>query len=117
MSSKKKTSKAPAAKPQATGARVIDFDALLGNWPTIVIDGVSITGREMTTPEAAAWRDLAGKEEDIEAQYALVHQYVTARGANVTLEWVQSIPRSFWDHFILGIYTNKWPGEEGAEGK
>lgn len=113
-----KSKKKVTAPKAASGARVINFDSLLGNWPTIVIDGVSIIGREMTTPEAAAWKALAGQEEDITAQYALVHQYVTARGADVTLEWVQSIPRSFWDHFIVGIYANKWPGHEaGVEGK
>lgn len=122
MSSKSMTSKAkikaPTPKPKTTGARVIDFDALLGNWPTIVIDGVSIIGREMTTPEAKAWRDLAGQEEDLDAQYALIHRYVTARGADVTLEWTQTIPRSFWDYFILGIIAGQWPDqEEGAEGK
>lgn len=121
---KSKGRSAPAPKP--VGPRVINFDALLGNWPTIVIGGVEIIGREMNVPEAATWKALALKfqesgdtQENLDAQFAFIHQLVTARGADVTLDWLQNIPRSFWDNFLIGLYANSWPGQAdgGAEGK
>lgn len=112
MSSKKKQT---PSKP--AGARVIDFNALLGNWPIIRIGDIEITGRELSIPEAEAWLE-AERSDNAAQQTKLALQFINDRGATVDMKWVQAQPRTFLRAFVKGLYGAGWPGEEeGAEGK
>ncbi len=112
MSNKKKTNKAPA---RLTG-RVIDFNSLLGNWPTIQIGDQQIEGRHVNQVEKLAWLE-AEVSEDLAAQQTWLVGALNARGANVDIEWVQQWPDTFLVALAKGLYGNGWPGEEGVEGK
>lgn len=95
--------------------RVIDLNALLGNWPTIEWDGASFTGRHVNQPEKLAWLE-AEKSGDADAQRAWLVAALNARDADVTDEWVRSQPDVVLVALVKGLHGLGWPGEEGAEG-
>lgn len=111
MSSKKKP-----AKPAPTGGRVIDFDALLGNYPTIRMGGIQFVGRHVNQTEKAQWREAA-LADDVAGQKRFLVAALNARGADVDEAWVEQWPDAFLVAIVDGLHGLGWPGEEGAEGK
>lgn len=105
MSSKKKP-QAPAAK----ASNVISLDALLGNWPMVELAGVRFEGRHFSQREKAAWLK-AEQGGDPEQQCRVVLDAIRARGAEVTMEWVEAQPDVFLVAVVTGLYGSGWPGE------
>lgn len=104
-------------KDSTTGGRVIDFDALLGNWPRIKLGDQTIEGRHVNQTEKARWVD-AERADDAAAQRAFVVDALNARGATVDDAWVAQFPDAFLVALIRGLFGHGWPGEEaGVEGK
>lgn len=106
MSSKKNAPKTPAPAP----SNVISLDALLGNWPTIELAGIQFTGRHFSQTEKAAWL-AAEAGDDPTAQRQLVLDALNARGAGVTLDWVNAQPDVYLVAIVHGLYGNGWPGD------
>ena len=106
MSGKKKT----ASKPPASAGNIISLDALLGNWPTIQLGGVQFEGRHFTQREKAAWL-TSEQNDDADSQRQIVLDAVRARGADVTMEWIDAQPDVFLAAIVRGLYGTGWPGE------
>lgn len=112
--SKKSKAKGKDASPST---RVIDFNALLGNWPTITLGDIEIEGRHVNQTERLAWAE-AERADDPVTQRAWLTNVLNARGADVTDEWVSEQPDLFLVALVRGLHGLGWPGEEeGAEGK
>lgn len=104
-------------KKQAPTGRVIDFNALLGNYPTIQIGDQSIEGRHVNQTEKAKWLE-AELGDDVDAQRAWLVDALNARGASVDVEWVNQWPDAFLVALVKGLHGLGWPGEEeGDAGK
>lgn len=108
------------SKPKQTPApagRVIDFNALLGNWPTITIGDQAVEGRHVNQTEKMRWLD-AERNDDATAQHEWLVGALNARGATVDTEWVSQWPDAFLVALVKGLHGFGWPGEEaGVEGK
>lgn len=111
----KKSTKKSAPKSPAAG-RVIDFNSLLGNWPTITIGDQSFEGRAVNQTEKARWVELE-RSGDPEGQHEWLVTVLNDRGAEVDTEWVAQWPDAFLVALVQGLHGLPWPGEEGAEGK
>lgn len=111
MSSKKKPT------PKTAPGRVIDFNALLGNYPTIQIGDQSVEGRAVNQTEKMRWLE-AETTDDVQAQRDWLVTALNARGATVDAEWVNQWPDAFLVALVKGLHGLGWPGDEaGAEGK
>lgn len=97
------------------GGRVIDFNALLGNWPQVQIGDRSFEGRHVNQVEKLRWME-AERSDDAAGQHAFVVDALNARGADVDLEWVQQWPDKALVAIVRGLHGFGWPGEEGVEG-
>ena len=110
MSSKPKK----PVKASPTG-RVINFDALLGNWPTITIGDVTFEGRHVNQTEKAAWLE-AESTDDVTAQRRFLVGALNARGASVDDAWVTQWPDAYLIAIVRGLFGAGWPGDEAREG-
>lgn len=111
MSTKKKPT------PNTAPGRVIDFNALLGNWPSITIGDRTFEGRAVNQTEKARWAELE-RSDDAAEQHAWLVAALNARGADVDTEWVSQWPDAFLVALVQGLHGLPWPGDEaGAEGK
>lgn len=96
-------------KTKAPGG-TISLDALLGNWPTIELAGVTFEGRHFSQTEKAAWI-AAEQADDAAGQRELVQAALVARGADVDAEWVEAQPDVYLVAIVKGLYGQGWPGE------
>lgn len=101
------------AKSKASG-KVIDFNTLLGNWPSINIGDVIIEGRHVNQREKLAWLE-AEAAGDADQQRVVLVDLLNARGAEVDAEWLQQWPDAFLVALVKGLHGLGWPGEEGGE--
>lgn len=103
MSSKKKPS---PPRP----SNVISLDALLGNWPTIELAGITFEGRHFSQTEKAAWTK-AEQADDAPAQREVILAAIQARGGDITSDWLDAQPDVFLVALVRGLYGLGWPGE------
>jgi len=97
--------------------KIIDFNTLLGNWPSITIGDQVIEGRHVNQREKLAWLE-AEAAGDADAQRRVLTELLTTRGAEVDDEWLQQWPDAFLVALVRGLHGLGWPGEseDGGEG-
>ena len=94
--------------------RVIDLNALLGNWPTVEVGDVTFTARHVNQTEKLAWLE-AEASGDADAQRAWLTEALNARGAKTTEAWVRDQPDAFLVALVRGLHGLGWPGEEAGD--
>lgn len=91
-------------------SNVISLDALLGNWPTIELAGITFEGRELNQREKAAVGNALRDGDDTQ-QAAVLVAALQARGAKIEIDWFYNQPDAYLIAIVDGLMGRGWVGE------